>query len=493
MENLSLQAFPPVDSAMNQTGAANRIQSFDSSPTDVATNYWFAALEAAEVRFALLRGQGLESALRAGSDLDLIVHPDDLIGLRDCLEAACEHAGAHIVQEFKTPHSVQIQLHGRTEEGKHSLLTLDIHTAETCFGVVYLDAERLLHVSEKAPAERFQIAGNEHAPKVPTVRPTWANLVRFLGGFLSGGHVDADRLNFLADAGPREYATIRMDMGIWFGASLGKRIEEALMCQDEVILRSLARKARRTLMWRAYRYAPLTSLREIVTTAFALRLRPFFRPRGLCAAFIGTDGSGKTTLIEEVHKFLAPHYRDGRNKIHKLRPGLLPQINRLVHWKGTSYTAEDCQDPHRAKPSGRFGSGLRALWYAADCIIGWPLRVLPRRRRNSLQIFDRYYHDFLVDPERARISRNSRVIGLASKFIPRPEKMLVCVADPELITERKLELAPHEVHRQATAYYHLAEGDDSMDLIRTDCDLDDSVDQVLTALFRPKNRHECTR
>lgn len=486
MENLYPQAGRPVDSAMNQAGSTNRTQTFDSTPTDVATNYWFAALEAAEARFALLRGQDLESAKRAGSDLDLIVHPDDLVGLIDCLEAACEHADARIVQEFKTPHSVQIQLHGRTEKGQHSLLTLDIHTAETCFGVAYLDAERLLMVSEMAPAERFQIAGNECAPKVPTVRRAWADLVRFLGGFLSGGQVDGDRLDFMLDAGPREYAAIRMELGLWFGSSMGKRIEDALMCQDEVCLRALAGKARRALLRRKYRYAPLTSLRETVTTAYALRLRPFFKPRGLCAAFIGTDGSGKTTLIDEVHKFLEPHYRDGRNKIHKLRPGLLPQINRLVHWKGTSYTAEDCRDPHRAKPSGRFGSGLRAMWYAADCLIGWPVRVLPRRRRNSLQIFDRYYHDFLVDPERARISRSSRVIAFASKFIPRPEKMLVCVADPELITERKQELAPHEIHRQANAYFDLAENDASMDLIRTDCDLADSVDQVLTALFRPK-------
>ncbi len=485
MENLNPQASRLDGSATNKSSAAISTHSFDSTPTDVATNYWFAALEAAEIRFALLRGQDLESAKRIGSDLDLIVHPEDLVGLVDCLEAACEHAGARIVQEFRTPHTVQIQLHGRTEEGKHSLLTLDIHTAETCFGVAYLSAERLLHVSERAPAERFQIAGNEHAPKVPTVRPAWAGLVRFLSGFLSGGKVDAEHLHFLKNAGRRESAAIRMELGLWFGSSLGQRMEKALMCQDEVTLRSMAVKARRTLLRRKYRYAPITSLRQTAATAFALRLRPIYKPRGLCAAFIGTDGSGKTTLIDEVQKFLDPHYRDGRNKIHKLRPGFLPQINRLVHWKGTSYTAEDCKDPHRAKPSGLIGSGLRAIWYAADCAIGWPLRILPLRRRNSVQIFDRYYHDFLVDPERARISRKSKVTGWASKLIPRPEKILVCVADPELITERKLELTPHEIHRQANAYYHLAESDASMDLIRTDCDLAESVDQVLTALFQP--------
>jgi hypothetical protein len=50
----------------------------------VETNYWFAALQAAEIRFAVLRGQDLPSRERTGSDLDLIVHPDDLIGLKDC-------------------------------------------------------------------------------------------------------------------------------------------------------------------------------------------------------------------------------------------------------------------------------------------------------------------------------------------------------------------------------------------------------------------------
>ncbi|MDF1838402.1 MAG: hypothetical protein P1V35_11065 [Planctomycetota bacterium] len=486
MENLSSKAVRSDGSTQNLSGSNARTLPFDSTPTEVATNYWFAALEAAEIRFALLRGQDLKSRERAGSDLDLIVHPDDLTGLKDCLEAACEHSGVHIVQEFRTPHSVQIQLHGRTDEGIHSLLTLDIHTAETCYGVAYLSAERLLTVSGQAPAERFQIPGNQNPPMVPTVRPGWAGLVRFLGAFLSGGVVDAGRLSFLKEAGPRERAAIRLELGLWFGSSLGERIDSALMCEDEVGLRSMAHRARRTLLRRKYRYAPLTSLRETVGTAFALRLRPLFQPRGLCAAFIGTDGSGKTTLIEAVNQFLEPHYRDGQNKVHKLRPGFLPQINRLVNWKESSYTAEDCKEPHRAKPSGLVGSALRATWYAADCVLGWPLRVLPLRRRNSLQIFDRYYHDFLVDPERARINRSSRVTQWAAKYIPRPERILVCVADPEWITERKLELPPHEVHRQANAYFDLAENDDSLDLIRTDCDLSESLDQALTALFQPR-------
>ncbi|MBL4771150.1 MAG: hypothetical protein JKY61_08415 [Planctomycetes bacterium] len=486
MEKPSPKAGRINGSVQSQNDSTPRVSSSDSTPTDVATHYWFAALEAAEIRFALLRGQDLESRERAGSDLDLIVHPDDLIGLTDCLEAACEHSGTHIVQEFRTPHTLQIQLHGRTKEGKHTLLTLDIHTAETCFGVAYLSAERLLAVTAIAPAERFQIDGNGTAPMVPTVRPGWAGLVRFLGGFLSGGKVHPERLAFLKEAGPRECAAIRLELGIWFGATLAKRIEDALLCEDEVSLRSMAKRARRALLRRKYRYSPLRSLRETVSTTYALRVRPLFQPRGLCAAFIGTDGSGKTTLIEEVQKFLEPHYRDGKNKVHKLRPGLLPQINRLVHWRKSSYTAEDCRDPHRAKPSGAFGSALRASWYAADCVLGWPLRVLPLRRRNTLQIFDRYYHDFLVDPERARISRKSRVTRFAAKFIPRPEKILVCVADPEWIVERKQELPPHEIHRQANAYFDLAEQDASLDMIRTDCDLSESLDQALTALFRPR-------
>ena len=131
MEKLSPKAGRINGSVQSQNDSTPRVSPSDSTPTDVATNYWFAALEAAEIRFALLRGQDLESRERAGSDLDLIVHPDDLIGLTDCLEAACEHSGTHIVQEFRTPHTLQIQLHGRTNDGKHTLLTLDIHTAET--------------------------------------------------------------------------------------------------------------------------------------------------------------------------------------------------------------------------------------------------------------------------------------------------------------------------------------------------------------------------
>jgi hypothetical protein len=157
------------------------------------------------------------------------------------------------------------------------------------------------------------------------MRPGSAGLIRFLGSFLSGGEAKPENLDFLNSAGPRESAATRLELEVCFGSSLGKRIEAALQCQEEITLRNIATKARRTLLRRIYRYAPLTSLRQTTSTAFALRLRPQNKPRGLSAAFIGTDGSGKTSLIDEVHKFLEPQYRNGHNQMHKLRPCFLPK------------------------------------------------------------------------------------------------------------------------------------------------------------------------
>ncbi len=451
--------------------------------TDLAANYWLAALDASGVRFALLRGYS-EAKPEPGSDVDLLVEAADLENLHECLEVACEHSGARIVQTFQTPHSRQYMLHGRTECGQHSLLTLDVHTSETCYGVAYLHASDLLPKAELQEVPRFADAHSGRAPLAPCIPQAWAGLVRFQNGFLSGGEVQIQYVTFFAKADHGTQEAMAQSLRAWFGSQMGNRILHALREADPTRLQALAKAARRRLLWRRLRYAPWGTTSELFRTASALRMRPYLKPRGLCVAFLGTDGSGKSTLIEALRTKIEHHYRDGKNSVRKLRPGFLPQINRLVHWRKSSYSAEDCTSPHRAKASGALGSTLRASWYGLDCLIGWPLRILPLRRRNALLIFDRYYPELLVDPHRARIRHGSLAVRFWSRIVPKPDTTLVCVASPECILERKQELPADEIARQVEGYETLARSLTGAHLIRTDHSLQESLDQVLCAVYR---------
>ncbi|HPF14308.1 MAG: hypothetical protein H6830_08530 [Planctomycetes bacterium] len=468
-----------------QPGVLRRAKDREPNRTDTAALYLFAALEATEIRFALLRGYDAGSAQRPGSDVDLVVHPEDHATFQECLEVACEHSGTSIVQTHRTPYAEQFLLHGRTQAGSHSLLSLDVHTAETCYGMPYLEAERLLDHCRPKPAARFRWEQSGQAPMVPCVDGAWAGLVRFQNGFLSAGEVRTEGLLWFAKASAADQQSIERELHRAYGAQMGQRLVWALRERDVPRLEKLARSARRKLWWRCWRRAALPRSADTLRTLYALRVRPYFQPRGLCIAFLGTDGSGKTTLIEALRGVLQPHYRDGQSGVRKLRPGLLPQINRWFHPRKLRYSVEDCSRPHRAQPSGALGSAFRASYYALDCLLGWPLRILPLRRRNALLIFDRYYLEFLVDPRRARIAPKSPVPRWWSRVVPQPDTMLVCVADPKVIHKRKQELPYAEIERQVQGFETLPQKFPRTHLIRTEGSLEDSLDHVLSAIYAP--------
>ncbi|MCA9669816.1 MAG: hypothetical protein KC503_29680 [Myxococcales bacterium] len=176
--------------------------------------------------------------------------------------------------------------------------------------------------------------------------------------------------------------------------------------------------------------------------------------RGVLVAFFGPDGTGKSTLADAVITALRPSFTS--TTLFHWRPKVLPQINALLHGGKTSYTLADMSRPHRAKPSGELGSALRASYYCADYVIGYQTRIAPLLRRGGLVVFDRYFHDFLVDPERVRIKRGAAVLPLLERLVPKPDLCVVCWAPPEVLLARKQELPEEELVRQVAGYRAMA-------------------------------------
>jgi len=170
------------------------------------------------------------------------------------------------------------------------------------------------------------------------------------------------------------------------------------------------------------------------------RIMRFLHPTGLVLAFMGPDGCGKTTIIEGVKTDLTELFRQNR-QFH-----LFPK-------EGNSDTATI--DPHASKPRGYFSSVVKLFYFLGLYSIGYWQKIYPLKVKSTLVIFDRYYHDLLVDTVRYRHGAGKTWIRIIGFFIPKPDLWILLNAPADVIQLRKSEVTPEETSRQLQSYNEL--------------------------------------
>ncbi len=420
------------------------------------------------VRHAFLRGYMHFPKVRGGGDVDMLIHPADLTKAKAAFCGAAEDAGFHIWQSFSSGFLTRYFSYAAGAKGEHLFFDLDMHTAEASYGVPYFPARELL---EHAVSDSSVACGLSHLSA-----PVEA-LANGLGHLFMGGRIPEKYR--LAWAASKSDSAARALLVRVVGERDSQVILEGLTGPMVDERRDIGARARR----RIARKSPLAALLGFCAFVFGERVKPWLQPRGRFVIFAGTDGSGKTTLVRELLAKIAPRFRDGVVEEHHLRPGVIPQISSLFHGGKPAYSIEDMSDPHRSTPSGFVGSTLRTCYYWVDYFIGYPLRILPKRSRNSLIIYDRWFYDHVVDPRRFRIQQGHPLPGFLTRFLAKPDRVLVCTAPPEVVLSRKQELAPPEVARQVEAFRAFGNATANATIIDTSNDLESCVDQAITAIF----------
>jgi thymidylate kinase len=176
-------------------------------------------------------------------------------------------------------------------------------------------------------------------------------------------------------------------------------------------------------------------------------IKKTFTPAGLVISFLGPDGSGKSTIIDELLDNQLPFLR---HDYFHLKP---------IIKKPSSAANKVVDDPHKFPVYSKFKSIIKILYYIGLYNTGWLLNVLPLKRKSSLVIFDRYYDDMLVDYRRYRYGGSIALARIVRSIIPRPDIYFILVADPKVIYKRKQEVTFEELQRQLKEYKNLADNE----------------------------------
>jgi thymidylate kinase len=204
-----------------------------------------------------------------------------------------------------------------------------------------------------------------------------------------------------------------------------------------------ARALRRAIWWRAWFRSPVRTIEQYLAFVTAeLRLR--WDPPVPWIAILGSDGSGKSSLVNElVHRYSQCPYADVR-ALH-CRPRLIARPQ----------NGEPVTDPHGKSYRGPIASVLSLLFLAADWMVGYWTRLVHLRSKGYVLAFDRMYFDLVVDPKRYRYGAGPRLARSLWWMFPKPDLVFFLDLTPDALWHRKQEVPLAELARQRQAYQAL--------------------------------------
>lgn len=164
---------------------------------------------------------------------------------------------------------------------------------------------------------------------------------------------------------------------------------------------------------------------------------------GTMIAFEGTDGSGKSTIIEGLPDILSNSFPKDMMDYYHWRPGFIKKEAKIKDGKVIVVT-----NPHAKKPYGRLKSFAKFMFFNMDYVLGYWMRVRIQLAKGHLVIFDRYYYDYYLDKLRYRLTISDATLNLFKCIIPKPDITFLLIGDAKILYERKKEISIEEIKEQ---------------------------------------------
>jgi thymidylate kinase len=439
-------------------GAATR----DRATTDlVSTSEWSRA-KLACLLCSFLEARGVSYVavgdlrdLDSLTDLDVVVARESLPQIPRLVIQFCAAEGVQLVQVLQHEQNANYFVCSSIDGGSH----VRHFAADFCGDFFHLGKRLLTAEALLANRTRRESNGAEGRFFVPAPAKAFAY---YLTKRIDKGELGEREGEYLSGQWERDSdgASVELrqfwgpdDIGLLTRAASERRWEEVRARLPE-LRRAMIDRVRPTLRERG--------------AEWRRRLRRVLHPTGYLVAVLGPDGVGKSTMLDQVERELAPAFR--RTARYHLRPG-------FGRSKGTDSV---CTDPHAPSSYGIVRSTAKLVLWWADYTIGYARAVLPRLVGSSFVLFDRYYYDLTVDPRRYRYGGPLSLAQAVGRLLPRPDLIVVLDAPAATVRARREELPLDEIVRQRQAYRRLVEAAPNACMI----DASRPADEVATAVAR---------
>ena len=421
----------------------------------------FDQLRLKKFRYCVLRNFAPLPETLGGSDLDLLVFPEDRKIITDLVAEVAAQFGGQVIAKYSTT-GTYLKLLGH-HKGQWWGAAVDLLAGVDYRGMVYVSSEGIMGRTEDYRGIKVATAADVE---------TMALLKEMINN-------SCDRKDYFWNAvnAYNEFGDCSLEIfKEAFSEELIKDFRSMLIGNAVSEIPEMSLRLRREI-WSKY---GLRDVGKVIANNLS-RYRRLFKTPGVCLAVTGTDGAGKTTIINAIKPVLE-NAMHSKIQYEHLRPNWLKALG-VVSGKRESKPGEVVNNPHGQEPSGKCSSVLRVCYYWLDYTLGFYLRIyLKIVRKAHICIFDRYYYDVIIDPRRMRISLPQWMLKTMFIFAPKPHLLLCLGADPEIIYEPKPETSPEEVRRQVTELKKLCSSLPHAVWVDTGISVQDSVDNTLKAI-----------
>lgn len=161
---------------------------------------------------------------------------------------------------------------------------------------------------------------------------------------------------------------------------------------------------------------------------------------GQLIAFFGPDGSGKSTTATLLAEMCSDQgivtYR------YHWRPRVLPSLNKA------RFSHHDVTRPDELPTRPWLASLFIYAYFFLDFTWAYLVKFRPLMKRGVVIIYERYYYDVLFHPKRYKLQPIASVGNILSRFVPKPDLIILMCGDSPTIHNRKPELPIEEIVRQ---------------------------------------------